>query len=163
MKQLWNGKENKKRSARSGRSGNPLRCKCVEKLRKLNVRQRFKSNAKVAASSGKAPDAKTVSKAFESLGTPVQQSASTEKDLETESDDSDVELVPELVQVRQDAWDGSDEQPDEQPQEPDWELVERLKRIAGSDETEELPHPEIPEAPPYLKLKIQNLNNLNRG
>ena len=87
----------------------------------------FQIKREVAASSGKAPDAKTVSKAFESLGTPVQQSASTEKDLETESDDSDVELVPELVQVRQDAWDGSDEQPDEQPQEPDWELVERLE------------------------------------
>ena len=107
----------------------------------------FQIKREVAASSGKAHDAKTVSKAFESLGAPVQQSASTENDLETESDDSDVDGVPELVQVRQDAWDGNDEQPDEQPQEPDWELVERLKRIAGSDETEEVPHPEIPEAP----------------
>ena len=107
----------------------------------------FQIKREVAASSGTAPDAKTVSKAFESLGAPVQQSASTEKDLETESDDSDIEHVPELVQVRQDAWDGNDEQPDEQPQEPDWELVERLKRIAGSHETEEVPHPEIPEAP----------------
>lgn len=113
----------------------------------------FQIKREVAASSGKAPDAKTVSKAFESLGTPVQQSASTEKDLETESDDSDVDYVPELVQVRQDAWDGSDEQPDEQPQEPDWELVERLKRIAGSDETEEVPHPEIPEAPSLPDLE----------
>tara|TARA_B000000532_G_scaffold23474_1_gene15967 strand:- start:131 stop:733 length:603 start_codon:yes stop_codon:yes gene_type:complete len=113
----------------------------------------FQIKREVAASSGKAPDAKTVSKAFESLGTPVQQSASTEKDLETESDDSDVDYVPELVQVRQDAWDGSDEQPDEQPQEPDWELVERLKRIAGSDETEEVPHPEIPEAPSLPNLE----------
>ena len=107
----------------------------------------FQIKREVAASSGIAPDANTVSKAFESLGTPVQQSVSTEKELETESDDPDVEHVPELVQVRQDAWDGNDEQPDEQPQEPDWELVERLKRIAGSDETEEVPHPEIPEAP----------------
>lgn len=113
----------------------------------------FQIKREVAASSGKAPDAKTVSKAFESLGTPVQQSASTEKDLETESDDSDVDYVPELVQVRQDAWDGGDEQPDEQPQEPDWELVERLKRIAGSDETEEVPHPEIPEAPSLPNLE----------
>jgi len=113
----------------------------------------FQIKREVAASSGKAPDAKTVSKAFESLGTPVQQSASTEKDLETESDDSDVDYVPELVQVRQDAWDGGDEQPDEQPQEPDWELVERLKRIAGSDETEEVPHPEIPEAPSLPDLE----------
>ena len=113
----------------------------------------FQIKREVAASSGTAPDAKTVSKAFESLGAPVQQSASTEKDLETESDNSDVEQVSELVQVRQDAWDGSDEQPDEQPQEPDWELVERLKRIAGSDETEEVPHPEIPEAPSLPNLE----------
>ena len=113
----------------------------------------FQIKREVAASSGTAPDAKTVSKAFESLGAPLQQTASTEKDLETESDDSDVEDVPELVQVRQDAWDGNDEQPDEQPQEPDWELVERLKRIAGSDETEEVPHPEIPEAPSLPNLE----------
>ena len=144
--------KNKKRSVRNGKFGNPSRCKCVVKPRKLNVR-RVSNQREVAASSGKAPDAKTVSKAFESLGTPVQQSASTEKDLETESDDSDVELVPELVQVRQDAWDGNDEQPDERPQEPDWELVERLKRIAGSDETEEVPHPEIPEAPSLPNLE----------
>ena len=44
----------------------------------------FQIKREVAASSGKAPDAKTVSKAFESLGTPVQQPPSKEKDLETE-------------------------------------------------------------------------------
>ena len=31
--------------------------------------------------------------------------------------------------------------------EPDWELVERLKRIAEADELEEKPHPELPDAP----------------
>ena len=113
----------------------------------------FQIKREVAASSGTAPDAQTVSKAFESLGTPVQQTASTEKDLETESDDSDVDQAPELVQVRQDAWDGNDEQQEEQPQEPDWELVERLKQIAGSDEIEEVPHPEIPEAPSLPEIE----------
>ena len=86
----------------------------------------FQIKREIAASSGTAPDAKIVSKAFETLGAPVQQSASTEKDLETESDNSDVEHVPELVQVRQDVWNGNDEQ---------------------LDELEEIPYPEIPEAP----------------
>ena len=34
-----------------------------------------------------------------------------------------------------------------EPEEPDWELVERLKRIAEADELEEKPHPELPDAP----------------
>ena len=113
----------------------------------------FQIKREVAASSGTLPDAKTVSKAFESLGTPVLQNPSTETDLENEPDDSDVESVPDLVQVRQDAWDGTDEQLQDEPQEPDWELVERLKRIAGSDQTEEVPHPEIPEAPSLPDLR----------
>ena len=94
----------------------------------------FQIKREMAASSGTAPDPKVVSKAFEALGTPVQQSASTEKDLEMESDDSGVEHVPELVQVRQDAWDGNDEQP---------------------DELEEIPYPEIPEAPSLPDLQQQ--------
>ena len=92
----------------------------------------FQIKRQIAASSGTAPDPKVVSKAFEALGAPVQQSASTEKDLEMESDVSDVELFPELVQVRQDAWGGNDEQP---------------------DEIEEIPYPEIPEAPSLPDLQ----------
>ena len=92
----------------------------------------FQIKREIAASSGTAPDPKVVSKAFESLGAPVHQSASTEKDFETESDDSDVENLPEPVQVRQDAWDGDDEQP---------------------DELEEIPYPEIPEAPSLPNLE----------
>mgnify|MGYP005687058315 FL=1 len=92
----------------------------------------FQIKREIAASSGTAPDPKVVSKAFESLGAPVHQSASTEKDLETESDDLDVEHLPEPVQVRQDAWDGDDEQP---------------------DELEEIPYPEIPEAPSLPDLQ----------
>jgi len=115
----------------------------------------FQIKREVAASSGKAPDASTVSKAFESLGTPVQQPASTESDLELEADDSDVELAPDLVQVRQDAWDGNEDVPhaEEDREEPDWELVERLKRIAESTETEDVPHPEIPEAPSLPEIE----------
>ena len=115
----------------------------------------FQIKREAAASSGKAPDARAVSKAFESLGTPVQQPASTESDLELEADDSDVELAPDLVQVRQDAWDGNEgeQHAEEDREEPDWELVERLKRIAESTETEEVPHPEIPEAPSLPDVK----------
>ena len=115
----------------------------------------FQIKREAAASSGKAPDASIVSKAFESLGTPVQQPASTESDLELETDDSDVELAPDLVQVRQDAWDGNEDEQhaEEDREEPDWELVERLKRIAESTETEDVPHPEIPEAPSLPDVK----------
>jgi len=92
----------------------------------------FQIKREMAASSGTAPDPKVVSKAFEALGAPVQQSASTEKDLEMESDDSDVEHVLEPVKVRQDVWDGNDGQP---------------------DELEEIPYPEIPEAPSLPDLE----------
>ena len=97
-----------------------------------------------AASSGTAPDAKVVAKAFESLGgTPSAKSVDESEVIDLE-DDSDVHAVDELVEVRQDAWDG-EAQPE--PVEPDWELVERLKRIAEADELEEKPHPELPDAP----------------
>ena len=84
---------------------------------------------------------------------------------ELEADDSDVELAPDLVQVRQDAWDGNEDEQhaEEDREEPDWELVERLKRIAESTETEEVPHPEIPEAPSLPDVKETTLNNSNRG
>ena len=62
-------------------------------------------------------------------------------------DDSDVHAVDELVEVRQDAWDGEVQPNLPEPEEPDWELVERLKRIAEADELEEKPHPELPDAP----------------
>tara|TARA_B100000609_G_scaffold64132_1_gene50584 strand:- start:632 stop:1120 length:489 start_codon:yes stop_codon:yes gene_type:complete len=78
----------------------------------------FQVRREVAASSGTSPDARTVAKAFESLGTtslPTPQ-------------------------------DGTEPESDE-PQEPDWELVDRLKRIAGSDDAKEIPHPELPHAP----------------
>ena len=78
----------------------------------------FQVRREVAASSGTSPDAKTVAKAFESLGTtsfPTPQ-------------------------------EGTEQESDE-PQEPDWELVDRLKRIAGSDDAKEIPHPELPHAP----------------
>ena len=78
----------------------------------------FQVRREVAASSGTSPDAKTVAKAFESLGTtclPTPQ-------------------------------EGTEQESDE-PQEPDWELVDRLKRIAGSDDAMEIPHPELPHAP----------------
>ena len=100
-----------------------------------------------AASSGTAPDAKVVAKAFESLGgTPSAKSVDESEVIDLE-DDSDVHAVDELVEVRQDAWDGEAPLEPIEPEEPDWELVERLKRIAEADELEEKPHPELPDAP----------------
>lgn len=103
-----------------------------------------------AASSGTTPDAKVVAKAFESLGgTPSAKSVEEAEVIDLE-DDLDIHAVGELVEVRQDAWDGEDgEAPLDlaEPEEPDWELVERLKRIAEADELEEKPHPELPDAP----------------
>ena len=107
----------------------------------------FQIKREVAASSGTAPDAKTVAKAFESLGTTPLPGTQQGIDKEQEIDDSDVENVEDLVKVRQDAWDGAEHSDQDEPQEPDWELVDRLKRIAESDETEEIPHPELPHAP----------------
>ena len=107
----------------------------------------FEIKREVAASSGTAPDAKVVAKAFESLGTTPLPAAQEGIETEQEVDDSDVENVEDLVKVRQDAWDGAEHSDQDEPQEPDWELVDRLKRIAESDETEEIPHPELPHAP----------------
>ena len=107
----------------------------------------FQIKREVAASSGTAPDAKTVAKAFESLGTTPLPVAQEGINAEEEVDDSDVENVEDLVKVRQDAWDGAKHSDQDEPHEPDWELVDRLKRIAESDETEEIPHPELPHAP----------------
>ena len=100
-----------------------------------------------SASSGTTPDAKVVAKAFESLGaTPSVKSVDESEVIDLE-DDSDVHAVDELVEVRQDAWDGGEQPNLAEPEEPDWELVERLKRIAEADELEEKPHPELPDAP----------------
>jgi len=106
----------------------------------------FQIKREAASSSGKAPDAKVVAKAFESLGGPPEPVPQTEADIVEDADDSDVDNIPDLVKVRQDAWDGA-EQSDNELEEPDWELVERLKRIAESEQIEEIPHPELPHAP----------------
>lgn len=100
-----------------------------------------------AASSGTTPDAKVVAKAFESLGSSPKATSVKESEVIDLEDDSDVHAVEELVEVRQDAWDGEEQSNPAEPEEPDWELVERLKRIAEADELEEKPHPELPDAP----------------
>ncbi len=104
------------------------------------------------ASSGTTPDAKVVAKAFESLGGAPSAKSVKESEVIDLEDDSDIHAVDELVEVRQDAWDGG-VQPDlAEPEEPDWELVERLKRISEADELEEKPHPELPDAPVLPEL-----------
>ena len=100
-----------------------------------------------AASSGTAPDAKVVAKAFESLGGSTKAKSVDESEVFEIEDDSDVHAVEELIEVRQDAWDGEEPPLFSEPEEPDWELVERLKRIAEAEDLEEKPHPELPDAP----------------
>ena len=96
----------------------------------------FQLKRDMAAASGKGPDATAVAKAFESLG----GASEPIDDIGTNA----IENIPDLVEVRQDHWDGAEHT---EPHEPDWELVERLKRIAESEETEQTPHPELPSAP----------------
>ena len=107
----------------------------------------FEQKRITAASSGTTPDANVVAKAFESLGATPSVNSVDESEIIDLEDDSDVHVVDELVEVRQDAWDGGEQPNLAEPEEPDWELVERLKRIAEADELEEKPHPELPDAP----------------
>ncbi len=68
-----------------------------------------------------------------------------------EEDDSDVLLVQNPIAVRQDG-----ETLDEVVEEhlvgapnapPDWQLVEKLSQLSQSEVTQEVPHPELPQAP----------------
>ena len=116
----------------------------------------FQIKRETVANSGKAPDAAVVAKAFESLGGAPEPAVAETLPDEQAVDDSDLEEVPDLVEVRQDGWiseDHSDATDVAEPEEPDWELVERLKRIAESDETEEIPHPELPNAPTLPEIE----------
>ena len=116
----------------------------------------FQIKRETVANSGKAPDAAVVAKAFESLGGAPEPAVTESLPDEHVVDDSDLEEVPDLVEVRQDGWiseDHSDATDVAEPEEPDWELVERLKRIAESDETEAIPHPELPNAPTLPEIE----------
>ena len=110
----------------------------------------FQIKREIAANSGKAPDPAVVAKAFESLGGAPEPAVTDALLDEQVADDSDLEEVPDRVEVRQDGWiseDHSDAADAAEPEEPDWELVERLKRLVESDEREEIPYPELPNAP----------------
>ena len=68
-----------------------------------------------------------------------------------EEDDSDVLLVQTPIAVRQDG-ETLDEVAEEQIVEapnspPDWQLVEKLSQLSQSEVTQEVPHPELPQAP----------------
>lgn len=109
-------------------------------------RAAFQLKREIAASSGTPPDAAVVAKAFASLGGAPEPIVKTEAKVEEEVDNSDLENVPDLVKVRQDVWDESADN-DERQEEPDLELVERLKRMAESGNMDEIPYPELPHAP----------------
>ena len=68
-----------------------------------------------------------------------------------EEDDSDVLLVQTSAEVRQDG-ETLDEAAEEEIAEapnapPDWQLVEKLSQLSQSEVTQEVPHPELPQAP----------------
>jgi len=68
-----------------------------------------------------------------------------------EEDDSDVLLVQTSAEVRQDG-ETLDEVVEEEIAEapnapPDWQLVEKLSQLSQSEVTQEVPHPELPQAP----------------
>ena len=98
-----------------------MRREAVEAERKAD----FQMKRQAAARSGTAPDAGVVAQAFESLGGVPKQAVVNE-----------FEVDNKVVESSGD-----------EPTEPDWELVERLKRISDSNQTEELPHPGLPFAP----------------
>ena len=110
----------------------------------------FQIKREIAANSGKSPDPALVAKAFKSLGGAPEPAVTEALPDEQVADDSDLEEVPDRVEVRQDGWisEGHSDAADViGPEEPDWELVERLKRLAESDEIKEIPYPELPNAP----------------
>jgi hypothetical protein len=116
----------------------------------------FQIKRETVANSGKAPDAAVVAKAFESLGGAPEPAVTETLQDEKVADDSDLEAVPDLIEVRQDGW-ISEDRPEltdvAEPEEPDWELVERLKKIAESEDVDELPHPELPHAPTLPEIE----------
>ncbi len=116
----------------------------------------FQIKREAVAKSGKAPDAEVVAKAFESLGGAPEATITTALSDEKTIDDSDLEDVPELVEVRQDGLVSEDYTEVPEPEEPDWELVERLKRIAESEDADEYPHPELPDAPILPEIDLED-------
>ena len=79
-----------------------------------------------------------------------QPTTTGESEIE-EEDDSDVLLVQTPIAVRQDG-ETLDEVVEEEIVEapnapPDWQLVEKLSQLSQSEVTQEVPHPELPQAP----------------
>ena len=82
-----------------------------------------------------------------------------ESDIE-EEDDSDVLLIQTPIEVRQDGetHDGVvEEEITEAPNAPpDWQLVEKLSQLSQSEVTQEVPHPELPQAPDLEPLSLED-------
>lgn len=60
-------------------------------------------------------------------------------------DDLDLLLAASPIQVRQDI--GVVAPSESKATEPDWALVEKLEQLASAESIEEVPHPDLPEAP----------------
>lgn len=67
---------------------------------------------------------------------------------ENVANDDDVLNAAELVSVRQDAGVQA------MPQEPDWELIEKLSALAKRDDTDERPLPDVPDAPDLEQVTL---------
>jgi uncharacterized membrane protein len=87
-----------------------------------------------------------------------QPTSTGESDFQDE-DDSDVLHIQSPVEVRQDGEAIAEEVDDiliESPNAPpDWKLVEKLSELSQSDSMEEIPHPQLPQAPELSPLPIQ--------
>ena len=75
-----------------------------------------------------------------------------------EVDDSDLLHVQSPVEVRQDGESITEETGDiliESPNAPpDWKLVEKLSELSQSDSMEEIPHPQLPQAPELSPITV---------
>ncbi|MDE0858338.1 MAG: hypothetical protein OSA38_07200 [Candidatus Poseidoniaceae archaeon] len=82
---------------------------------------------------------------------PTEGTGLDESDLVTE-DDLDLLLAASPIQVRQDI--GVAAPSESNAPEPDWALVEKLEQLANAEAIEEVPHPDLPEAPDLEVLTI---------
>lgn len=125
------------------------------------IYQRRKADERERA---KPPEQGVVSNAWASLGmenietTESNTSSVDEKktleDIEGE-DDSDVLLIQDPVEVRQDGETVEEEVVEAPNAPPDWQLVEKLSQLSQSEILEVTPHPEIPQAPELSPISLE--------
>ena len=130
------------------------------------IYQRRKADEKERA---KPPEQGVVSNAWASLGVEnIETTASNTSSVDEkktfevieEEDDSDVLLIQDPVEVRQDGETVEEEIIEAPNAPPDWQLVEKLSQLSQSEVNQELPHPEIPQAPDLAPLSLESEQTL---